>query len=75
MNGKYYRMQRKRRDLTQADVADMIGISRHSLSTYEKERSDMPVTVALKLNKLYGMDGDEYILRDDRYLIDGKIGG
>ena len=65
MNGRYYKLLRKKYAMTQDDVAMLIGISRHSLSTYEQEHSDMPVTVALRLNKLYGINGDDAMLRDN----------
>ncbi len=56
MNGKYYRILRNDLNLTQAYVSQLIGVSRHSLSKYEKRETDMPLTVALKLNELYNIE-------------------
>lgn len=52
-NGYDYKMIRNRLKLTQSEVANAIGISRHSLSNYEYGKADMPITVNIRLSKYY----------------------
>ena len=63
MYGNYYKRLRKKNFLTQECVADIVGISRHSLSKYENHDTDMPITVAIKLNILFGIDDIDSLIR------------
>lgn len=42
--------------MTQEFAAAVIGISRFTLSGYESNRVKIPLTVSIKLNKLYNID-------------------
>jgi DNA-binding XRE family transcriptional regulator len=46
--------------MTQEYVAKMVGISRFALSWYEQERSEMPITTALRLIRLYDISDAEF---------------
>lgn len=59
MIGRMYRYLRASRYMTQEYVAGMIGISRFTLSRYETGIVEIPITVALKLNKIYGLQQSE----------------
>lgn len=65
MIGKDLKYMRFRRSMTQEYVANTIGISRFALSGYESGRTCVPLTVAIKLNKLYDLDEAEV----DRYIM------
>lgn len=55
MNGLDYKYRRHKLNLTQTQVAKEIGVSRYTLSGYETGRVEIPITVAFKLSKLYGL--------------------
>lgn len=55
MNGLDYKYRRHRLKLTQTQVAKAINVSRYTLSGYETGRVEIPITVAFKLSKLYGL--------------------
>lgn len=59
MTGRDLKYIRFRRCMTQEYAASMVGISRFTLSSYEACRTDIPITVSIKLNKLYNLDADE----------------
>lgn len=59
MTGKDYKSIRYKRYMTQEFAAKMIGISRFTLSHYERNEVKIPLTVSIKLNKLYNMNEDE----------------
>lgn len=65
MTGKAYKSIRYRHYMTQESVASMIGISRFTLSAYESDKVSIPITVSMKLNRIYNMDEDEI----DRYMM------
>ena len=46
--------------MTQEYAAEMVGISRFALSCYEQERSEMPITTALRLIHLYNISDFEF---------------
>ncbi len=54
----YYKLAlyRKKLGLTQAEAADMLGISRNALAKYETGKNDIPLTVFVKMSELYGFD-------------------
>ena len=45
--------------MTQEYAASMVGISRFTLSGYESEKVRIPLTVSLRLNKLYHLSESE----------------
>lgn len=53
VEGKECRRIRNSLKISQKEVAESIGISRHSLSNYEYGNIDMPLTVSLRLNQYY----------------------
>jgi DNA-binding XRE family transcriptional regulator len=59
MNGLDYKYRRHRLNLTQSYVAKEIDISRYTLSGYETGRVEIPITVAFRLSKLYGITESE----------------
>lgn len=59
MTGKDYKRIRFRMNITQKDAADMIGISRFALSGYESGRVGIPITVSMKLNRLYRLSDSD----------------
>ena len=56
--GKHLRAVRKSKKLPLEFVANHIGISRSSLSKYEKDIGGAPITVLIKLVSLYDDDLD-----------------
>lgn len=56
--GYYYKLalMRKRKGLTQAEAADLLGISRSALIMYENGKLDVPLSIFIKMAKLYGFD-------------------
>ncbi len=66
MTGKDYKSIRFRHYITQEFAAKMVGISRFTLSAYEANKTSIPLTVSIKLNKLYNMDEaeiDNYMMK------------
>ena len=47
---------RKRAGLKQAEAADMLGISRSTLSLYENDKEQLPVSIFVKMADLYDFD-------------------
>lgn len=60
MLGKDFRYIRFKKVMTQEYAAEMVGISRFALSWYEQERSEMPITTALRLSRLYNISDSEF---------------
>ena len=65
MTGKNYKSMRYKNYMTQEFVANTIGISRFSLSAYESDMVDIPLSESIKLNKLYNIDEADI----DRYMM------
>lgn len=61
---------REDRDLTQTQIAEMIGMSQTGYSKYETGENDIPTTILIKLARFYETSVD-YLLgetdRKDRY--------
>lgn len=57
--GLKLKLKRKECGLTQQEVADYLKISRNTLSVYESGKTDIPLTVFIRISKLYGCDIDE----------------
>lgn len=53
-----YKLQffRKRAGLTEKQAADIIGISEEMMSKYENDKQDVPISVFVKLARLYDFD-------------------
>ncbi len=62
--GHIYKYRRGKLGVTQQEAARSIGISRRSLSNYERGYSRIPLTIALKLDKLYGCDCEKGLSAD-----------
>ena len=60
MLGKDFRYIRFKKVMTQEYAAELVGISRFALSCYEQERSEMPITTALRLIHLYNISDFEF---------------
>ncbi len=56
MNGMKYRAKRRHMRMSMQHVAHMLGISRHTLANYETGKSSMPITVYIRLNRIYGLN-------------------
>lgn len=56
--GYYYKLalMRKRKGLTQAEAADLLEISRSALIMYENGKLDVPLSIFIKMARLYGFD-------------------
>lgn len=63
--GEFLAIQRKAKGLTQQEVADMLGISNKTLSSWESGRSYPDILVLPALAELYGVSTDE-ILNGER---------
>lgn len=59
MNGLDYKYRRHKMNMTQTQVAKEIGISRYTLSRYEKGQARIPIVVAFRLAKLYKISETE----------------
>ena len=62
--GEYFRTERKARDLTQAQLADAIGISQQAISFYENDTNEPSISICEKLADFYGITIDELIGRE-----------
>lgn len=47
------KIERARKDLTQEDLAKIIGVSRQTINSIEKERYIPSTTLALKISKVF----------------------
>ena len=52
---------RKRKGLTQAQLAGKIGKTRSTIAMYEAEKNDMPGAVLLSLSQVLGVSVDELL--------------
>ncbi len=52
---------REDHDLTQTELASMLGISQRGFSHYEKGDNDIPTEILIRLSQIYGTSTD-YIL-------------
>ncbi len=57
---------REDRDLTQKQVAQMLGMSQTGYSKYETGENDIPTTILLKLADFYQTSTDYLLGRTDR---------
>lgn len=68
-NLKYYRLQK---GLSQAEVADHIGVSRQAISNWESKRAYPELDNIILLCKLYGITTDELLGNDTKQQTDEK---
>lgn len=68
-NLKHYRLQK---GLSQAEVADHIGVSRQAISNWESKRAYPELDNIILLCKLYGITTDELLGNDTKEKIDEK---
>ena len=57
---------REDRDLTQKDIAKMLGMSQTGYSKYETGENDIPTTILLKLADYYNTSTDYLLGRTDK---------
>jgi len=53
------KVERAKRNLTQADLAKLIGVSRQSINAIETKKYIPSTTLALKFSKLFGISVNE----------------
>ena len=62
--GEYFKAERNARDLTQAQLAEAIGISQQAVSFYENDTNEPSISICEKLADFYGITIDELIGRE-----------
>lgn len=53
------KVERARLDLTQAQLAEKLGVSRQTIHAIEKEKFNPSVTLALRMGKLFKLSVEE----------------
>ena len=64
---KRIRDLREDHDLTQQQVADVLGTSQTMYARYERGANEMPIRHLLKLCDLYGVSADYILYRTDNH--------
>ncbi len=59
--GKRFQLYRRRRQLTQKDVAKELGIKPYQLANYESNRSEPSIKILIGMAKLYGVSVDQLL--------------
>ncbi len=59
------KVERAKLDLTQADLAEKIGVSRQTINSIEKNRYVPSTVLALKLSALFGVGVNEFFELDE----------
>ncbi|MFT5914967.1 MAG: putative transcriptional regulator [Bacteroidia bacterium] len=59
------KVERAKLDLTQADLAEKIGVSRQTINSIEKNRYVPSTVLALKLSALFGVHINEFFELDE----------
>lgn len=59
------KVERARLDLTQAELAEKLGVSRQTIHAIEKEKFNPSVTLALKMGKLFNLPVEELFLAEE----------
>jgi len=56
---------RKEKDLTQEDLAEVIGVSRQTVNAIEKQKFDPSLNTAFKMAKLFELPIESIFLSED----------
>ena len=56
---------RKRQGLTQAQLAEVIGVSRQTINAIEKEKFDPSLPTAFKMSQLFNLPIEAFFLFDE----------
>lgn len=67
--GERLRQARQGRELTQEELAERIGVSRQTISSWENDRSYPDIGSVIALSELYGISLDE-LLKEDQKMIE-----
>lgn len=59
------KVERARLDLTQAELAEKLGVSRQTIHAIEKEKFNPSVTLALKMGKLFNLPVEELFIAEE----------
>ena len=59
--GKRFQLYRRKRQLTQKDAADELGIKPYQLANYESNRSEPNIKVLIGMSKLYRVSVDQLL--------------
>lgn len=59
------KVERARLDLTQAQLAEKLGVSRQTIHAIEKEKFNPSVTLALKMGRLFKLSVEELFTIDE----------
>lgn len=59
------KVERARLDLTQAQLAEKLGVSRQTIHAIEKEKFNPSVTLALKMGKLFKLSVEELFMMEE----------
>lgn len=67
-------LERKNRNLTQENIAKMLGISRTTYNAYELGTTNPPLDMAIKIKKLFKYDKDDIFLNEnDNTIVKNEI--
>jgi len=55
---------RNAKNITQAQFADMLNISRKNISNYEQERAKPPIELAIKMSQILGVSLEDMVEKD-----------
>jgi len=59
------RVERAIKNITQADLADLIGVSRQTINTIESNRYVPSTVLALKIARVFGKQVEEIFILED----------
>lgn len=64
MKLQFVREERKKRKLTQQDMADMLCVPKRTYAAWERGENNFPTDILGKLSKMFGVSVD-YLIADD----------
>ena len=59
--GKRFQLYRRKKQLTQKDAADELGVKPYQLANYESNRSEPNIKVLIGMSKLYGVSIEQLL--------------
>ena len=59
--GRRFKLFRKRKNLTQLEAANMIGVKSYQLANYESNRSEPSIKVLIMMSKVYDVSVDNLL--------------